>query len=495
MFNRCADMKSGKRFFSLSEARRWAGRGFEPVDIAALVYFRIAFGALMLWEVSRYLIAHRLSSLLLQPEFHFKYFGFGWVEAPPGDGMQVLYAILLASAAGITLGLWYRLCAIVFAIGFTWLFLIDAAQYLNHFYLICLISSLSILLPANRRFAIDSLRKPSLRSDTAPAWTLWLLRTQLAIVYFYGGIAKLNSDWLRGEPVRTWLGWRAEDSPGLLPIEWTVGLICYGGLLFDLLVVPLLLWRKTRLFGFALAVGFHLTNSWLFRIGVFPWLGIALTAMFFPPDWPRRFVARLRALLPAEGKVAQAKPIEHQACGIRGRGWIGAFLSVYLIAQLLIPFRHFLYPGNVSWTEEGHRFSWHMKLRSKSGDTKFFLLDPATREVWSLDSRAYLTPRQQQKMNGHPDMILEFAQHIGGLMAKQGRTNVHIHVIARAELNGRPAALLIDPDVNLLAVRRTLPPASWILPLDNKRPSPAWYLELISAEIAINSGSSSRLRH
>jgi hypothetical protein len=462
----------------LSNERRWVARCFEPIDIASLVYFRIAFGALMVWEMWRCLVGHRLTSLWFQPEFHFKYFGFDWVQPPPGNWMYVLFAVLLTSAAGVTIGLCYRLCAAIFALGFTWLFLIDAAQYLNHFYLICLISFVSIRLPANRRLAVDSFRKPSLRSDIAPAWTLWLLRAQMAVVCFFGGIAKLNADWLHGEPVRTWIRWRADGSrfEGLLSSEWTAGVICYGGLLFDLLIVPLLLWRKTRLFAFVLATAFHLANGWLFDIGVFPWLAIALTALFFPPDWPRRFAAHFLNLWAGGGKVERAALINGDQVGFRHRRWIAAFLGLYLTWQLLMPLRHFLYPGAVSWTEEGHRFSWHMKLRSKIGETKFFLLDPATQEVWSLDSLAYLTPRQQQKMNGHPDMILQFAHHIAGLMAEKGRTNVNIHAIAHTELNGRPPGLLIDPDVNLAAVHRSLRPATWILPLENNRPEPAWFL-------------------
>lgn len=471
-------MTAAKSPHQLSTVRRLVTGCFEPIDIASLVYFRIAFGALMVWEMWHYLVGHRLNSLWVQPEYHFKYFGFAWVQPPPGNWIYVLFAVLLTSAAGMAIGLCYRLCAVVFAIGFTWLFLIDAGQYLNHFYLICLISFLSILLPANRRLAVDSSWKQSLRSDIAPAWTLWLLRAQMAIVYLYGAIAKLNADWLHGEPVRTWLRWRADGSAfdGVLRSEWTVGVICYGGLLLDLLIVPLLLWRKTRLFAFGLATAFHLTNSWLFNIGVFPWLAIALTALFFPPAWPRRFAAHWRDFWAGRVQVERRALLKGDQFGFRHRRWIAAFLGLYVTWQLLMPLRHFLHPGAVSWTEEGHRFSWHMKLRSKTGETKFFLLDPTTQEVWSLNSLAYLTPRQQQKMDGHPDMILQFAHHIAGLMAENGRTNVHIHVIAYAELNGRQAALLIDPDVNLVAVHRTLRPASWILPLGNNRTSPAWFL-------------------
>ena len=456
--------------------RRWRDVWFKPIDIASLVYFRIAFGSLMVWEVCRYLRGRRVDSLWIIPEFHFKYYGFEWVHPPPGNWMYGLMACLLISAAGITLGLWYRLCAVIFAVGFTWLFLIDQAKYLNHFYLICLLAFISVFLPANRRLAFDCLRKPTLRSEIAPAWTLWLLRTQMAIVYFYGGLAKLNADWLRGEPVRDWLREGAAHSAtgAWLGNEWMVWVIAYGGLLFDLLIVPLLLWRKTRPLAFALALAFHLANHWLFDIGIFPWLSIATTALFFPADWPRRFGIRVRELWVGSTKTKRGPLLNANQAGFKHQGVIAGCLSIYLSWQLLMPFRHFLYPGAVSWTEEGHRFSWHMKLRSKKAHTRFFILDPDTREVWALEPLAYLTARQYDKMNGHPDMILQFAHYIAERMKEAGRPNIHVHVVARTELNGRSAALLIDPDVNLAAIPRDLQPAKWILPLGNDRPVPRW---------------------
>ena len=179
-------------------ARRLQQRCFEPIDIGALVYFRVVFGGLMFLELLRYMTRGQLRMVWIDPTFHFKYPGFEWVKAPPDQWIYPLAGLLLAGATGITLGLFYRISATVFAVGFTWLFLMEAAHYLNHFYLICLLSFLAILVPANRRLAVDTWRKPSLRSEVAPAWTLWLIRFQIAIVYIYGGFAKLNADWLRG---------------------------------------------------------------------------------------------------------------------------------------------------------------------------------------------------------------------------------------------------------------------------------------------------------
>jgi hypothetical protein len=139
-------------------------------------------------------------------------------------------------------------------------------------------------LPAERAFSVDALIRPKIRTDVVPAWTLWLLRAQIGIPYFYGGIAKLNSDWLQGgEPMRIWLR-PLTAMPGLghvFKADWVVYSFVSGGLLLDLLVAPLLLWRRTRPFAFAAAVLFNLINAVIFEIGIFPWLMLGALLIFF----------------------------------------------------------------------------------------------------------------------------------------------------------------------------------------------------------------------
>lgn len=268
---------------------------FAPVDIASLCFFRVAFGSLMYWEISRYFSNGWVGPLYAEPTFRFTFYGFGWIRAWPDQWMHLHFLTLQVLALLIAVGYLYRVSAALFFLGFTYIFLLDQANYLNHFYLICLISLLMIFVPAHRAFSVDAWMRSRIRSRTIPAWTLWLLMAQVGLVYFYGGLAKLNGDWLRGEPMRTWLAVRT-DFPVIgrfFTEEWMVYLFSYGGLLLDLLVVPFLLWRRTRLAAFAFALSFHLTNVQLFDIGVFPWFMMAATLLFFPPWWPRA-VGRLR---------------------------------------------------------------------------------------------------------------------------------------------------------------------------------------------------------
>jgi len=428
-----------------------------PIDAAILAYFRIAFGALMFWELIRYLAYGKVHHLWIKPEFHFKYFGFGWVTPLPETGLYILMGTLLLAALLFTLGFLYRISALIFALGFTYLFLLDQAKYLNHFYLICLLSWISVFLPANSCWSLDAKWRPNLRNESAPAWTLNLLRFQVAVVYFYGGLAKLNADWLQGEPMRTWLANRADWAfVGELYQHWLAPyFFSYGGLLFDLLIVPALLWKRTRVLAFALAVFFHLSNSQLFTIGIFPWLGIAITALFFDPSWPRKLVARFRKTRPALSSTSfkTKSPLLVPA------------LAIYITLQLTIPLRHFFYPGNVSWTEEGHRFSWHMMLRSKQTvAASFVVIDENSGDTWKLDPSAYLTPRQLEKMLGRPDMIQQFCAYVGSRMKNEGYSNCSVRAVVYCSLNGRPPSLLIDPKANLAATKRSLLSSPWIFP-------------------------------
>ncbi|MCC6604840.1 MAG: HTTM domain-containing protein [Anaerolineae bacterium] len=437
-------------------------RLFLPVDTAVLAYFRIAFGLIMLWEVVRYFDNGWITRYWVDPVVNFPYYGFGWLRPLPGMGMELLFAGLGLLAIFITLGFYYRLSAALFFVGFTYSFLLEQARYLNHFYLIILLSFLLIWLPLGRVYSLDARRAAHGSIQRAPAWTLWLLRVQIGIVYFYAGLAKLNADWLGGEPMRGWLAART-DFPLLGPFfteEWLVYAFTYGGLLLDLLAVPLLLWRRTRPFAFAAALLFHLLNAKLFSIGIFPWFMIAATAVFFAPDWPRRVVAWLGCHCVLHPSIGAPK--HHTS---RSRPLVVGLLSVYLLVQLLLPLRHLLYAGDPSWTEEGHRYAWHMKLRDKSAEAVFHVVDGPTGQRWQVTPADYLPGWQANKVATHPHMIWQFAHFLAEEWHKQGITEVAVYAEVMASLNGRPPQPLIDPTVDLLAQTFSLRPSGWIVPL------------------------------
>ncbi|HEU4713208.1 MAG TPA: HTTM domain-containing protein [Pyrinomonadaceae bacterium] len=458
-----------------SLSQRLSAALFKPVDISFLVFFRAVFGGILLWEVYRYFTYGWINRYFIDPAVNFTYYGFSWVKPWPGRGMYIHFAVLGVAAACVMLGFLYRIATPVFFLAFTYFFLLDQTRYLNHFYLVCLISFLMCFLPAERAFSIDALLRRKIRSDVVPAWTLWLLRAQVGIPYFYGGIAKLNSDWLHGgEPMRIWLR-PLTAMPGLghlFAADWVIYAFVFGGLLLDLLVVPLLLWKRTRLFAFGGAVVFNLINSVIFEIGIFPWLMLGALLIYFPPDLMRRFARAFTA--PGEPPLdVRSRP---QYWDLSSQKLIVGLLCAYFVVQLVFPLRHYLYPGNVSWTEEGHNFAWHMKLRTKDGDAVFTVTHPGSGQTWTIKPEDYLASHQVTKMTTKPDLLVQFSHFLEEEKRRQGYDDVEVRAHVMVSLNGRQPQLLIDPNVDLTKEEVSLLPQRWIVPLTtplqvNSRPA------------------------
>lgn len=432
------------------------------MDIASLVYFRVVFGAIMLWEVYRYFQAGWIHHYWIEPPVNFPYYGFSWLEPLPGNWMYLLFAGLGVLSLFIMVGFLYRISMVIFFAGFTYSFLLEQARYLNHFYLIILISFLMIFLPLNRAFSVDVGLKRVGAVDRVPAWTLWILRFQLGVVYFFGGIAKINSDWLRGEPMGIWLAART-DFPfiGHLFREPEAAFIfSYGGLLFDLLIVPLLLWRRTRLPAFLGAFLFHLTNQQLFHIGIFPWMMMVATAIFFEPDWPRRMLGKLGV-----GRTSVSATMPDRVPSWQRQWVIACLLGLYCTWQCLYPLRHLLNPGDPAWTEVGHRFSWRMKLRSKTASGQFIVRNRETGETKGVNPANYLKPWQNSDMLTQPYMIWQFARFLEGEFRNGKDQDIQVYGWIQASLNGRPFQAYIDPTIDLTA--EPFPPHSipWLVPL------------------------------
>ena len=425
----------------------------QPIDIAGLVFFRIAFGLILLWEVTRYFDHNWIKRYWIDPHFYFTYEGFSWVTPWSGVGMYIHFYVLGILAFFITIGFLYRISSILFFLGFSYVFLLDKTNYLNHFYLIILLSFIMIFIPANRAYSVDAKLFPKIKSDWVPNWTLWWLRIQLGIAYFFGGVAKINSDWLQGEPMRKWLSSRT-DFPLIgqwFTEEWMVYLFVYSGLLLDLLIFPLLIFKKTRLPAAIVLTSFHLMNSELFAIGIFPWFMIVATLIFFPPE-KLRFWKGLKSKRPASFVSSRL---------------VLWGLGIYMLIQLTVPLRHFLFDGNVSWTEEGHRFSWHMKLRSKSTKIKFLITNLETESTSEVDLSKYLTKRQRKKIKSKPDMIFQFTHYLADEIVQGEKQNFVINVMSKCGLNGRPRAYLIDTIADLSKVKYPFyKKADWILPLE-----------------------------
>lgn len=450
--------------------QRVCGALFKPVDISFLVFFRIVFGGIMLWESYRYFTHGWITRYFVEPAVTFTYYGFSWVKPWPGSGMYIHFIVLGLAAACVMVGFLYRFAAPLLFLAFTYSFLLDQTRYLNHSYLVCLISFLMCFLPAERTFSIDALLRRKIRSDVVPAWTLWLLRAQVGIPYFYGGLAKLNSDWIHGgEPMRIWLSplTKMPALGHLFANECVIYSFVIGGLLIDLLVVPLLLWRHTRHFALAAAIAFNLINAVIFEIGIFPWLMLGALLIFFPPDLMRRFA---RAFMSSGEELPAREPTlprggDSSSSSFASQKLVAGLLAAYLIVQIFLPLRHYLYPGDVNWTEEGHNFAWHMKLRTKSGAAVFTVTHPPSGQTWTIKPEEHLKSHQLMKTITKPDLVLQFSHYLAEQKRREGYENVEVRAHVMVSLNGREPQLLIDPNVDLAKEEVSLLPAPWIVPL------------------------------
>jgi hypothetical protein len=455
--------------------RNLSDRLFTPVDAASLAVFRIGFGVIMLVEMWRYFSMGWIRRYYISPEFHFSYYGFGWVQPWGETGMYLHFAVLALLAFFITIGFLYRFSIIAFTTGFAWVFLLDQTQYLNHFYLVILLGMLLSVLPAQRVFSVDARLRRRPVAAQVPVWSVWVLRAQFEVLFLYAGIVKLNSDWLQLEPMAIWME-RGARLPLIGPLmlePLVVAVATYGVIILHLVGAPLLLWRRTRLAVFLVYAAFHSINHFSFHIGIFPWLTLFGTLIFFEPDWPRRAWRVLSRRTPALQEVGEgATAAMPAAVPATNRRLVMGMLAAWLAFQVLVPLRHLLYPGNVSWTEEGHRFAWQMMLREKSGFAEFTLTDPASGRVWHPDLLDYLTPRQIRKMATRPDMLLQFAHYLALLQEREyNLPGVEVRVMTAVSLNGRPPVAMLNPDRDLATVPRDLGPADWILPLTEPLPA------------------------
>ena len=440
----------------LSRARRALDR---PVDGASLAVFRMAFGLLMAWEVVRYLGYDRLRRYWVEPAFHFSYPGFGWVRPLPEPWLTVAWVALGGLALCVAAGAAFRVTAMLFTLGFAYFFLLDPANYLNHLYLVCLVSGLLAASPAHQMWSVDAARQPGWARERVPASGLLSLRALVALVYVFAALAKCNPDWLQAQPLLIWMEERHDVAVlgPLLAWDPTAWVMSYAGLALDLAAAPLLLWRRTRVAAVAVLSSFHLMNALVFDIGIFPWMMLAADLLFLSPDWPRRLL-RLRPALPGR---------HHRPIPFAGNLALVVFFGV----QVALPLRHLAYPGRPSWTEEGHWFAWHMKLRTKRGRVRFFVEDASDGPAEIVYPRALLSDRQDRKVRGHPELLRQLAWHLRQQAEAEGRS-VQVRVESRVSLNGRPQQALIDPTVDLSREPWTWAPAPWIVPLAHLLPEP-----------------------
>lgn len=435
-------------------------RLFRPVDIAPLVFFRIVGAGLIAIECAGHALT-KFREPYVEASFHFSWPLTPWLTPGPPAAVYAHMAANVVAALLVALGCFYRGAAVCLAIGIAALLGMEQTAYINHTYLYALYAAIFACIPANAAVSVDARRRPGIARTTVPAWCLYLLRFQIAVVYGFAGLAKLDHDWLRAMPLSVWLKMDAGYPliGPLLAAPATAYFMSYGGLVFDLLIVPAMLWSRTRRYAFVVAILFHTTNVVSFGIGTFPWFSLAATSLFFPPDSFRRIRPLARKLAEQEASLPQVQSTPAAA----RRSMIVVGLVAYACIQIAIPSRRFLIDGNPGWTEVGHTFAWRMMLRNKVGRLSLRLHEPATGRTWTEGPAKYLVSRQVRVASTDPEMILQLARHVARVYAEKGR-QVEVRADAFASLNGRAPQRLVREDVDLAGEAAALGPLDIVLP-------------------------------
>lgn len=428
---------------------------FKKIDNAQLIVFRVFYGLLVSAECYGAIATGWVRRTLIEPKFTFTFIGFEWLQPLPGNGMYIYFALMGTLGILITLGYRYRFSALAFAILWTGVYLMQKTSYNNHYYLLMLLAYIMAFFPASRDFSLDAKFNPKFRSQTMPNWVRWTIILQLFIVYTYASVAKLYGDWLDFSIIELLM--RPRDDYFLigefLQQKWVHKIVAFFGIFYDLLIVPALLWKPTRKVALILSVFFHLFNSIVFQIGIFPYLSLAFIVFFFPPRTIRNvFLKEKRITVEAKSILPKNKNL------------ILGVLGSYFIIQLLLPLRHHTFQGDVLWTEEGHRLSWRMMLRSRSGTIRIKAVSKDTGRTYLVNLNDYLTKKQRRKVACYPDFTWQFAQHLKKEYAKKGE-DIQVFVKNSVKVNQGKYHEFIDPKVDLASVPwKHFGHNEWIMP-------------------------------
>ncbi len=406
---------------------------FKNIDNSPLIVFRIFFGFLIACESFGAILTGWVHKVLIAPKFTFSFIGLDWLQPLPGFGMYFYFIIMGLFGIAIMLGYRYRVAIISYTILWAGVYFMQKTSYNNHYYLLLIISFYMIFLPANQYASLDVKQQRILEKKTMPYWVSLLFIIQVAIVYFYAAIAKFYPDWLNGTFTRILLTGTTSNEffLALFSNKYFYLFIAYAGILFDLLIVPLLLFKKTRTIALVASLSFHLFNAIFLQIGIFPFFALTFSLFFYPPEKIRKLFLR-------------NKPVFNESVAENhfGKQIFLFFLLPFLFIQLLLPLRHHLIEGDVLWTEEGHRLSWRMMLRKRDGFINFKIKNNNTGEMTSYDYHKNLSPKQARTLATKPDFIWQYCQRIK--QEYRGK-NISIFIDCKNNINNGEFKTLIDP--------------------------------------------------
>ena len=446
------------------DVKKYLGR---TTSSAPLAFFRVALGLMLFAGVVRFWVKGWIHELYIVPKHHFPFYGFEFITTL-GEFTYLLFAVCGAAAIFVALGFYYRMSIVALFLSFTYIELIDKSTYLNHYYFISMICLLMIFLPAHAWFSVDAYRNSRINSRTVPLWCVDSVKLFVCMIYLFAGLAKVNSDWLlHAQPLKIWLPAK-NDLPligSLFNYIETAYVFSWMGCLYDLSIPFLLINRHTRLWAFVAVVIFHLLTAILFPIGMFPYIMIVTALIFFPEAFHKKTLQWIGHKLGSSSEFLN--PEGEYSCHKTCSNLVVAIIAVFFLVQVALPLRHWMYPGELFWTEQGYRFSWRVMLMEKAGYAQFTVEDRTGRKV-VVNNGDFLTPLQEKMMATQPDMIVQFARILSRHFQDCGFQDPEVYVDSYVSVNGRLGRAMVDPATDLAKVEDSFYNKTWILPFDEK---------------------------
>ncbi|MFM2307845.1 MAG: hypothetical protein RLZZ367_2514 [Bacteroidota bacterium] len=427
----------------------------KETDGTTLHIFRIFFGLILALQLYDF---YFLTVDFSKVPFRITYDFFHFIKPVCGLVAKIVYIVFCSAAVLAALGVLFRLSMLIATIGVAYSFLIDQTIYNNHYYLFILVGIVLVFTGAGKGLTIFKPRTVA----RIPMRNIWVMRFLVCLVYFYGGINKINYDWLvYAEPVYTWL-------PEMLG-KWVLNLstsqykalaffIAYSGMLLDLLAGIFLLFEN-RLKHLLLPVLFlfHCMNGIFFNIGYFPYFSLTALLLFLPPQQVTGFLTRFFTL-------AYKPTTQHNVAG-------NTALTILVTIQLLLPLRHLLIPGNYLWTERAILFSWTMKLRDKEPIINITYRVAGTKQYHEVPVHQFTTERQLRHLGYRPTDLVQFAHFVEDTFKRKLQVNdIEVYAEIFTCLNHyRPFQLLVNPYIDLTTIdiknKPSLVNYDWIVPL------------------------------
>lgn len=423
---------------------------FEKTDNTKLTLFRIVFGVLVAIYCWGAMATGWVEQTFVEVPVTFNFIGFEWTYFLIGKTMYGVFALMGVLGLLITIGFLYRISSVLLWFLFGLTFFMQKSNYTDYSYLMLWSCFFMAIVPANRYYSVDSALDLKKYSEVTDKWVILIFKIQVALYYFFSGIAKFSANWLEGDFMRISLEKAIPQYAESHYFQWLVpflqnlelpSVLSLAVILFNIVVIPLLVFKPTRIIAVCLALVIHSILSFVVKVETFPSVLLAMMIFFFDTETIRNwtFPFKGRGLIPA--KIKQRKYY---------RSIVTSSFAFLLLLQIYLPLRHYLIPGEVEWTAEGARLAWRANTVHRTGQIEFKVELPPQYPPVKENLNETLPSHQAAMLAVQPDFIWQYVQRLKEKYQQKGYDSIRVYAIkSKISLNGGAFLPYISATTNL----------------------------------------------